>query len=91
MARIKKDSQIRAAMCQRLVTLLHQLDLTPSEASKALGYANASTILKVQRGETFVDVERLHLLANLKLPDGNGVDLHWLITGRKHGDCGEIR
>jgi hypothetical protein len=69
-------------MCTRFVTAMGELKLTPAEVARALGYANASTITKVQRGETFVDVERLYLFAQLRTPAGGTVDLNWLITGR---------
>lgn len=86
MSRPKKDIAIRRAMCQRFVIAMERLEMNASELARALGYANATTILKVQRGESFVDVERLHLLANLRQPDGKTVDLNWLIVGDKGGE-----
>lgn len=68
-------------MCSRFVCAMEKLELSASEIARALGYANATTISKVQRGEAFVDVERLCLLANLRAPDGSRIDLNWLITG----------
>lgn len=56
--------------------------MNPSQVARALGYANVTTIAKVQRGESFVDVERLYLLANLQAPDGWEIDLNWLIAGK---------
>lgn len=81
MSRTKKDHRIRQAMCRRFVLAMEELGLTAAETARALGYANATTIAKVQRGESFVDVERLHLLAQLKTVDGGRIDLNWLIAG----------
>lgn len=83
MPRPKKDLQIRAAMCRRFVLAMDQLGLTAAEVARALGYANATTIAKVQRGQSFVDVERLHLLAKLRTADGRRIDMNWLIAGEE--------
>ena len=85
MSRRKKNSDIRKAMCERFVSVMEDLDLSASEISRELGYTNATTIRKVQRGEAFVDVERLYLLSKLTTPEGNHVDLNWLITGESSG------
>lgn len=85
MARPKKDNRIREDMCARFVSAMGQLGLTASETARALGYANATTIAKVQRGEAFVDVERLYLLAQMTTEDGRQIDMNWLICG-KHLD-----
>lgn len=61
---------------------MRELELTPAEISRRLGYLNSTTISKLQRGETFVDVERLYLLAQLESPTGKRIDLNWLITGQ---------
>lgn len=83
MSRTKKDSAAREAMCARFVMAMHQLNLSPQELSRALGYTNAATIAKVQRGEAFVDIERLNILAKLETPEGKNIDLNWLISGNK--------
>lgn len=83
MSRTKKDHHIRQSMCRRFVLAMDELGLTAAETARALGYANATTIAKVQRGESFVDVERLHLLAQLKTVDGGRIDLNWLIAGEE--------
>lgn len=83
MSRPKKDLHVRAAMCRRFVLAMEELGLTASEVARALGYANATTIAKVQRGESFVDVERLHLLAKLRTTDGRRIDMNWLIAGEE--------
>ena len=69
-------------MCDRFVVAMEQLGMTQTEVARALGYANATTIAKVQRGESFVDAERLYLLANLRAADGSLIDLNCLIEGR---------
>ena len=81
MSRPKKDLHVRAAMCRRFVLAMEDLGLTAAEVARALGYANATTIAKVQRGQSFVDVERLHLLAKLRTADGRRIDMNWLIAG----------
>lgn len=73
-------------MCERFVHAMDQLKLTPSELSRKLGYSNSATISRLQRGETFVDVERLYLLSQLRAPDGSKIDLNWLITGQNYSD-----
>lgn len=83
MARPKKDKAIRIAMCRRFVSAMEQLGLSASEVARALGYANVATISKVQRGEAFVDVERLYLLAQITTEDGRQIDMNWLISGRE--------
>lgn len=83
MSRPKKDLHVRAAMCQRFVFAMEELGLTAAEVARALGYANATTIAKVQRGQSFVDVERLHLLAKLRTTDGKRIDMNWLIAGEE--------
>ena len=83
MSRTKKNSLVREAMCERFVAAMAQLPLAPTELARALGYTNATTIAKVQRGEAFVDIERLHAFATLKTNSGEPIDLNWLITGRK--------
>ena len=70
-------------MCRRFVLAMEELGLTAAEVARALGYANATTIAKVQRGQSFVDVERLHLLAKLRTTDGRRIDMNWLIAGEE--------
>lgn len=87
MPRTKKNSKIRLEMCRRFVVAMGELGLTPAETARALGYSTQATISKVQRGEAFVDVERLHLLATLRSPRGKAIDLNWLISGHRSKDC----
>lgn len=81
MSRTKKDTGVRRAMCERFVSAMKELNLSPLELSRALGYTNVATITKVQRGEAFVDTERLHLFSKLRTPEGKKIDLNWLISG----------
>lgn len=81
MSRPKKDTDVRRAMCERFVSAMNELNLSPLELSRILGYANVATIAKVQRGEAFVDIERLHIFSKLLTPVGKGIDLNWLIGG----------
>lgn len=81
MSRQKKNSDARRAMCERFVAAVDELQLTPSDLSRVLGYANSTTVTKVLRGEAFVDIERLSAFAALKTPSGCSIDLNWLITG----------
>jgi len=82
-SRSKKDADLMKGMCQRFVSVMSELQLTPAEISRALGYCNSATIAKLQRGEAFVDVERLYHLAQLRMPNGKQIDLNWLITGER--------
>lgn len=81
MARPKKDDRIRREMCSRFVLAMDRLGMSASEVARALGYANATTIAKVLKGEAFVDVERLYLLSKIETTDGRRIDLNWLICG----------
>lgn len=82
MARPKKNDRLRQQMCERFVEAMRMLELSPTELAKALGYSNSTTVSKVQKGEAFVDVERLYLLSQLRATDGRQVDLNWLIGGK---------
>jgi transcriptional regulator with XRE-family HTH domain len=62
------------------------LQMSPAKLARALEYSNSATLSKVQRGEAFVDVERLYRLAQLEAPDGQKIDLHWLITGKQYSE-----
>lgn len=83
MSRPKKNLDVRRGMCCRFVVAMQQLGMNASELAHALGYANATTIAKVVKGEAFVDVERLYLLAKIPTKDGRSIDLNWLITGNR--------
>ena len=83
--RCKKDTSLRRDMCARFVRCMDDLQLTPAELARRLGYLNSTTISKLRRGDTFVDVERLYLLSQLRTPDGRAIDLNWLITGHEFG------
>ena len=84
MSRAKKDTEVMRSMCLRFSAAMDNLQLNSAELARALGYSNSATLSKVQRGEAFVDVERLHRLAQLQAPGGQKIDLHWLITGKQY-------
>ena len=65
---------------------MQRLQLSPAQIARALGYSNAATISKLQKGDVFVDVERLYRLARLRTPNGERIDLNWLITGDSPGE-----
>lgn len=73
------------AMCSRLVQVFDSLGVSDREIAQALGYANASTLSRVRRGEAFVDVERLAALGDLVLRTGQHLDLNWVISGKGQG------
>lgn len=81
MTRPRKDDRIRKEMCSRFGIVIDRLGMSASEVARALGYANSTTITKVLKGEAFVDVERLYLLARIETTDGRPIDLNWLICG----------
>ncbi len=68
-------------MCTRLTNALDTLNLSDRELAQVLGYANASTLSRVRRGEAFVDVERLERLSRFSAARGQHLDLNWIITG----------
>lgn len=70
-------------MCTRFMRAAADLRLSKAELARALGYSNAATLAKLERGAAFVDVERLARLALLRSPSGKKVDLHWVITGEE--------
>jgi len=70
-------------MCERFGVAIRELGMTPTQIAKALGYANATTIAKVLKGESFVDVERLQKLSELTTATGKPIDMNWLILGKE--------
>ncbi|MEW8459260.1 MAG: hypothetical protein AB2653_03025 [Candidatus Thiodiazotropha endolucinida] len=49
--------------------------------AQALGYANASPLTRVRKGEGFIEIERLARLSELAKTRGISLDLNWLILG----------
>jgi hypothetical protein len=69
-------------MGTRLAELLDRyLQLTDSQAAKALGYRGSSTLWKIRHGSAFMDVEKLAVLATLG-PHYARPNIHWLISGK---------
>jgi hypothetical protein len=67
---------VSRAVSKRLVTVMEELDLSLSAASRALNYKNSSTMHAVRAGRVLPDISRLTTLAR-----EHAVNLHWLITG----------
>jgi hypothetical protein len=79
--RNKKNQTLQRQMCDRLIELLDRhLQMSNSEAARALGYRSASTLWKIRRGLAFVDVEKLAALATLR-GRKERPNIHWLVSG----------
>ncbi|MDO8653492.1 MAG: hypothetical protein Q7R66_15005 [Undibacterium sp.] len=65
-------------------TLVENLGLSLTEASKVLGYKNATTLRAIKNETSLPSIEKL-LMAASKLHDAYGLelDLHWVLTGRR--------
>lgn len=82
MPRAKKDQAMMQAMCDRFVYAMESLlMLSAAETARRLGYANSTTINKVKKGESFVDVEKLQRFAMIETPTGEKINLNWIIAG----------
>lgn len=81
MSRVKKDPQLLAAMCARLIAAIDLFGESDTLLSKRLGYANQTTLAKMRMGACFIDVERLAILGQLKIRGGASPNLHWILTG----------
>lgn len=68
-------------MCARLCAVFDLSGMRDAELSQRLGYANATTLSAVRRGDVFPDVERLAKLGHLVMAGGAYPNLHWLLTG----------
>lgn len=83
MTQTTKDRKALAPICQRFVRLMkEELKMSRAELARQLGYANASTLSRVQKGETFPDIGRLQKLSQLRTSAGTRPNLDWLITGK---------
>jgi hypothetical protein len=79
--RNKKNKSLQRQMCTRLVELLERhLQMSDTEAARALGYRSASTLWKIRRGIAFVDVEKLAALAALRARKARP-NIDWLVSG----------
>ncbi len=76
MPRTQRSPTVSQAVAKRLVAVMEELDLSLSDASRALNYKNSSTLHAVRAGRVLPDISRLTTLA-----EEHAVNLHWLITG----------
>ncbi len=76
MSRTQRPPTVSRAVSKRLVTVMKELDLSLSDASRVLNYKNSSTMHAVRAGKVLPDISRLTTLAK-----EHAVNLHWLITG----------
>jgi len=84
MSRTQRPAEAAQQISKRLVTLLtDDLNMTLSDASRAMGYATPATLQSVKQGKTLPDAARLGAFATkFALETGHEVNLHWLLTGR---------
>lgn len=85
MARTQRPSidQTQAIGGRLISTLRDDFGLNMTEAAKALGYANATTLHKVRSGLALPDPERLARFAKQqRLILGQTLNLHWVLTGQ---------
>ncbi len=68
---------------RRLISVLKSdFGLTMTRAAEALGYANATTLHKVQQGKALPDPSRLADFARREaVATGRTMNLHWVFTG----------
>lgn len=76
MPRTQRSPTVSRAVSKRLVSVMEELNLSLSDASRALNYKNSSTMHAVRAGRVLPDISRLTTLAKK-----HSVNLHWLITG----------
>jgi len=70
-------------MCDRLARLLKTAyDDNWSELSQRLGYASASGMLSVKRGDAFPDVQRLNKISDWEIEGGYIPSLDWILTNK---------
>jgi hypothetical protein len=84
MSRTQRPVEAAQQISKRLVSLLtDDLNMTLSDASRAMGYATPATLQSVKNGKTLPDAARLAAFATkLARETGCEVNLHWLLTGR---------
>ena len=81
MPRKKKDPEIRASMCARMIAIMGLVGRDDSELSELLGYANQTTISKMRRHHAFLDTEPLARFGVLPVRNCGCPNLHWILTG----------
>jgi phage gp36-like protein len=82
MPRKQKDRALLADMCDRTVIAFALIGRDDADLSRALGYANGTTIAKMRRRKTFLDTEPLSRLGTLLVRNCCHINLHWLLTGQ---------
>jgi len=84
MSRTQRPADAAQQISRRLLSLLtDDLNMTLSDASRAMGYATPATLQSVKKGKTLPDAARLSAFATKFAQEtGCEVNLHWLLTGR---------
>ena len=79
----RKNLAISKAISERFIHAYEVgMGISMAELSRRLGYANSTTIQAIKRGETLPDIARIaEHIDDLKNRRGDGLNLHWLITG----------
>ena len=93
MSRTQRPAEAAHQISKRLVSLLtDDLNMTLSDASRAMGYATPATLQSVKRGKTLPDAARLGaFVTKFAQETGREVNLHWLLTGRDEPFLQETR
>ncbi len=93
MSRTQRPAEAARQISKRLVSLLtDDLNMTLSDASRAMGYATPATLQSVKKGKTLPDAARLGAFATKFAQEtGREVNLHWLLTGRDGPFLQEMR
>ena len=84
MSRTQRPVEAAQQISRRLLSLLTgDLNMTLSDASRAMGYATPATLQSVKKGKSLPDAARLGEFATRFASEtGREVNLHWLLTGR---------
>jgi hypothetical protein len=93
MSRTQRPAEAAQQISSRLLSLLtDDLNMTLSDASRAMGYATPATLHSVKQGKTLPDAARLAAFAiRFAQETGCEVNLHWLLTGRDGPFLDELR
>lgn len=93
MSRTQRPVEATQQISRRLVSLLTDgLDMSLSDASRAMGYATPATLQSVKSGRALPDAARLGAFATKLVQEtGCEINLHWLLTGRDSPFLQEVR
>src|SRR5712664_210149 len=81
MTRTARSKKRLDEICRRFVTLVdNYLRMPDGELARRLGYPSGSTLWKVRRAQSFIDVDRLYHLSRIEV-GGLRPNLDWLLTG----------